>query len=41
MNKEEYSKVVIDVITFDNADIITASGDVDGGDNELLNVVPG
>lgn len=41
MNKEEYSKLVIEVITFDNVDVITASGDVDGGDNELLNIVQG
>lgn len=41
MNKEEYSKLVIEVITFDNVDVITASGDVDGGDKELLNIVQG
>ena len=41
MNKDEYSKLVIEVITFDNVDVITASGDVDGGDNELLNIVQG
>ncbi len=41
MNKEEYSKLVIEVITFDNVDVITASGDVDGGDSELLNIVQG
>lgn len=41
MNKEEYSNLVIEVITFDNVDVITASGDVDGGDNELLNIVQG